>query len=141
LSQLRLRLLPAGLLLASGMVLPWVTDLTATSRVLLLIASTCLSLLAARQSGYGRPGRRLTALSWQQNHMWRLQFAAGEPAYARLLPSSWLNPWLLCLRLCDESGRTYQVMLWRNELSAPAWQQWQRRLRLEAGQATALPAS
>jgi hypothetical protein len=46
---------------------------------------------------------------------------------------SWSTPWVLCLKFTAETGKAYQLLLWRGELSRAAWHQWQLRLRLEGG--------
>jgi hypothetical protein len=132
-----LRLLPAALLGVMAVVIPLL--ITANSIGLHLVyASMALALVVAAvlHSGIGRPGAQIASVSWGADHHWCLRFKTGAQTNANLSARSWLLPWIMCLKFTTDTQGTHQIMLWRGELTRSAWQQWQLRLRLEAGQVT-----
>ncbi len=133
LGRSRWRWLPVGVLLVALASMPWLADLTVVPRVLIWLIGAGVIGVACWRAGIGQPTRYLTGITWQQDQQWRLQFAAGEAVQARLLGRSWVSPWLICLSFRDQFDSGHQVMVWRFEMPTNAWQQWQLRLRLEAG--------
>lgn len=140
LQHARPRLVPAGLLLVTGITLPWLAfALPLMMRALLMVVAVSLAWWAARQVGLGLPGNRLIRITWRQDLEWRLQFAMGEPVSAQLSGRSWLAPWLMCWRFSDDAHRSHHLLLWR-PMTPANWRQWQLRLRLEGVPATAAAA-
>ncbi|MGD9842681.1 MAG: hypothetical protein AB7U99_07230, partial [Steroidobacteraceae bacterium] len=86
------------------------------------------------QVGYGHSKRRLQAITWQQQGEWLLHFADGSTSTAQLAVTSWIMPWLWCLRFSAPTQHVPVVMLWRNQLPAALWQLWSTRLYLQGRQ-------
>lgn len=127
------RLIPAGSLLLSALLLPWLVSAWSPAlRGGVMLAGLGLATAAAWQVGAIQPARRLIRVAWGQSGEWRLNFAEGEPVGARLSAGSWWSPWLMCWRFVDEAGRRHGLLLWRSGSAAGSWHSWQLRLRLEA---------
>jgi hypothetical protein len=122
--------LPAGMLLLTSSIMPWLV-LNAWQASVICLLGLCLAGLWLWQTGLTNPARRIKALHWQQNGQWLLQPLQGEAIAATLSTRSWVSPWVVCLKFFSPAGKRYQRMLWRSEFSASAWHQWQLRLALE----------
>lgn len=120
------RWLPAGVVLASGLSMPWLASLSPWLITTIALLSIGLVWWLA-----GRLAARVTVLTWQSDRQWQLQDAQGGIRHATLSARSWWTPWLMCLKFRDESGHSSQIMVWRDELPAGLWHRWQVRLRLE----------
>jgi len=77
--------------------------------------------------------RGVVRVVWQQDGSWLLTEAQSNELRARLLPTSWINPWGMHLRWQLESGGHRNVMLWRWQMSQQQWHRWRQRLVLQAG--------
>jgi hypothetical protein len=129
-----LRFLPAMLLLIASLGLPWLAETwSLVTRLLCVSVGLAAAVWSLWQTGVFQPARQLTKLSWDHDQQWQLQFGMDKPIMAELLGRSWYSPWVLCLKLKAESGRRYQVLVWRSELSRQTWHQWLLRLRQEGG--------
>lgn len=130
-----LRVLPAAVLLLTALTLPWLASAAPFwSRLLCVVLASSLAAWAIWPSGVERVVAHPVVISWGQDQQWRMQLGSGGPNSVVLSGRSWLSPWLMCLKFKTETGARYQLMCWRGELSPAAWQQWQLRLHLEAGQ-------
>ena len=130
-----LRVLPAAVLLLTALTSPWLASAAPfRSRVLCAVLALSLAAWAIWRSAMGLVVAHPVVVSWEQDQQWRMQFGSGESINATLSGRSWLSPWCMCLKFTTETGTRYRLMWWRGDLSPAAWQQWQLRLRLEAGQ-------
>ena len=127
------RWFPPVVLMLALLFMPWLADLDGRIRVLIWLFGMGVMGVALWLAGVGRSGGRLMEITWQHHRQWWLRFGVGAPVLVLLHPRSWVSPWLIYLCFYDGSGHSHQAMIWRFQMRAEAWRQWQLRLRLEAG--------
>ena len=79
-----------------------------------------------RQLTFGSPSAA-KRLVWTGGSSWELVNRDGASRPARLLPGTYVHPWLVVLRFLTEDGRTSAVVLPRDSLDADS----HRRLRVQ----------
>lgn len=77
-------------------------------------------------------GHCVTRIVWQQDGAWLLTDSRQGEQQARLLPTSWVAPWLIHLRWRLETGGYRRVVMWRWQMSREQWHRWRQRLVLQA---------
>jgi len=76
--------------------------------------------------------RAVTALSWDEQEMWRIWVDGGTEVAVRLEPDSFLSPWCVVLNFrALESGVHYSVVLLPDSLDATTFRRL--RVRLKTG--------
>ena len=82
----------------------WAFDLNMLLKLALMAGLVVSAVSHSRQYLFKNSKRAVTRLIWQEQDQWQLDTATGETINARLLGSSYVNPWLIVLNFKPEQG-------------------------------------
>jgi toxin CptA len=111
-------------------------DLNLLIKLLLMIALAFGLFIHSRQYLFRYGRRAVTNLVWQAQDQWQLDTANGETIKARLLGSSYVNPWLIILNFRPEQGgRVLPVVIMPDSVDSTTFRRLSVKLRLYSGDA------
>jgi hypothetical protein len=97
---------------------------------LLLVAASLLS--SSRKHLLRSAGPRITVLLWSQHAHWTLQMAGGARVTGKLLPGSFVHPWLTVLCFATGPLTRRSVVLVADSLPKDTLRRLRVRLRCQA---------
>ena len=78
--------------------------------------------------------RTVHNLIWQVQDQWQLETPSGELINAKLLGSSYVNPWLIVLNFKPEAGRMLPVVILPDSVDSTTFGRLSVKLRLHGGE-------
>lgn len=107
----------------------WVFDL---SLLIKLIATAALIIGFTNHVRHHllRNNRRsVQNLVWQDQDQWQLETSSGKLINAKLLGSSYVNPWLIVLNFRPESGRMLPIVIMPDSVDSTTFRRLSVKLR------------
>ena len=77
--------------------------------------------------------RAVHNLVWQDQDQWQLENSSGEFVNAKLLGSSYVNPWLIVLNFKPKSGRMLPVVIMPDSVDSTTFRRLGIKLRQHGG--------
>lgn len=129
-------LLLAMLLFMHGGALIWLMTFVSPLwlKLIVAVAISASLLLQLRRYLLFRGDRAVTGVLWDGGDEWQLQRAKGEPLNARLLGSSFVNPFLIVLNFKIESSRRMlPVVIMTDSIDSSSFRRLTSKLRRVTG--------
>jgi toxin CptA len=109
----------------------WAFDLSLLIKLALMVALLLGLIVHSRQYLFKNSSRAVTNLIWQDKELWHLDTATGERIKARLLGSSFVNPWLIVLNFKPEQGgRMLPVVILPDGVDSTTFRRLSAKLRM-----------
>ncbi len=113
----------------------WVFELNALIKLILLTALIVGFIYHARQYLFKTSKRAVKSMIWQEQDQWRLETATGDTINARLMGSSFVNPWLIVLNFKPEQGgRMLPAVVMPDSVDSTTFRRLSVKLRMLGGE-------
>ena len=109
----------------------WAFELNLLLELILVAALIVGFINHTRQYLLKTSKRAVTNLIWQQQDQWQLETARGEIINARLMGSSYVNPWLIVLNFKpEEGGRMLPVVIMPDSVDSTTFRRLSVKLKM-----------
>ncbi len=113
----------------------WAFDLNVLIKLIIAAALVVGFINHMRQHLLRINKRTVVNLIWQEQDQWQLETPLGELINARLLGSSYVNPWLIVLNFKPEAGRRMlPVVIMPDSVDSTTFRRLSVKLRLHGGE-------
>ncbi len=114
----------------------WRFDLNLLAKLIVVAALIAGFINHTRQYLLKTSKRAVTNLIWQEQNQWQLNTSTGETIMAKLVGSSFVNPWLIVLNFKPEQGgRMLPVVIMPDGVDSTTFRRLSAKLRQHGGRA------
>jgi len=109
----------------------WAFDLSIAIKLAVMAVLIASAIIHSRQYLFKNSKCTVTKLIWQDQNLWQLDTATGQSIKAKLLGSSFVNPWLIVLNFKPEQGgRMLPVVIMSDGVDSTTFRRLCAKLRM-----------